>query len=346
MAILRSSPVILIASATRLLLVANYDPVVATKIASSGGVTGTLLGTLIPLLPVYLPIIVVMLIVTRRFLLALAATGSMVLVSPARTSLDAWIDGMRNRWHTLKPWLSGAHKLSQDEISTAITHVIFRLVSDQWPLWIGGTACIFAFASAPKKLHWRNQDEMREMVKKKIEDFKEGWTDKLKVSGYRVTERDRSEWRDRSEEVEWRKPLLDRERRKRLITPIWRALYGIALATIAVPLVGLVMQFYVIPVSGVDPGRIARSVWLPTENITVKTTGGQTKATVGYVLATNDKWFVVLTEKHRTIEYIQADSVTARNVCSVDSPLKGKGSPLVELAGVADAPSPPCPNAP
>lgn len=81
-AALLSPAVILFASATRLLLISNYDTTTATTIASAAGVVGTLLGTVVPLLPPYLPILTILLATARRWTLAGFAGCATVLLSP------------------------------------------------------------------------------------------------------------------------------------------------------------------------------------------------------------------------------------------------------------------------
>lgn len=91
-ALVLSPAVILFASATRLLIVSNYDPSTAVTIAANGGVAGTLLGTLVPLLPPFLPLLAGMLVISRKYSLAAMAAGAMVLISPAYMEVgDAWI---------------------------------------------------------------------------------------------------------------------------------------------------------------------------------------------------------------------------------------------------------------
>lgn len=186
MAILRSSPVILIASATRLLLVANYDPVVATKIASSSGLAGTLLGTLIPLLPVYLPLVVVALIVVRRPWLALIAIGAMILVTPARVPLNQWWQGARIWLLRAWRWVEHPH----GPIWSPLGHGLLVLVHDQWPLWFGGAACVFAVLSAPSRLRHVGGDDLKKQIEQQIKDFSDGWIDRIKVGRGRYTWQD------------------------------------------------------------------------------------------------------------------------------------------------------------
>ena len=69
--------VILIASGTRLLVMANYDTTTATTVAASGGLGETLLGTIVPLLPPFLPAVCVILAIFREwFLLAFAGLST------------------------------------------------------------------------------------------------------------------------------------------------------------------------------------------------------------------------------------------------------------------------------
>jgi hypothetical protein len=131
--------VVIVASAVRLLLVANGNPVVATKIASTGGVVGTLLGTLIPLLPAFLPLIVVGLLVALRWHLAALAIGAMVLVSPAITT---WTQGWCDLWDRLAPAAKAwGHELRhRATFGAGLEHPFLVLVHHPWTLWLGGAA--------------------------------------------------------------------------------------------------------------------------------------------------------------------------------------------------------------
>lgn len=101
-AIALSPAVLLFASATRLLLISNYDTTTATTIATNGGIVGTLLGTVVPLLPPYLPIITILLIVTRQWALAVFAGCATVLLSPAYVDSpgDGWNEALDLANHT------------------------------------------------------------------------------------------------------------------------------------------------------------------------------------------------------------------------------------------------------
>jgi len=82
-ALFLSPIVVLFASAVRLLLISNYDTSTATLMASSGGIIGTLLGTVVPLLPAFLPALLVLVVIFRRWRLAILTGLAVALVSPA-----------------------------------------------------------------------------------------------------------------------------------------------------------------------------------------------------------------------------------------------------------------------
>lgn len=101
-ALLMSPLVVLIAAATRLIVISNGDTTVASSIARAGGVTGSLLGTVIPLLPPYLPLLVLIFVLYRRLVLAAVIAFAALLVSPAYGSAsDGW-----NHVVTIVPRLS------------------------------------------------------------------------------------------------------------------------------------------------------------------------------------------------------------------------------------------------
>ncbi|MGP8001372.1 MAG: hypothetical protein ACLPKI_29210 [Streptosporangiaceae bacterium] len=84
------SPVgLIVISVIRLLIVADYNPVTASAIVSSGGYVDTLLGTIIPLVPIFAPYVALVLLFFNRVIpaiLMLLATAFMAPVVPARAT--------------------------------------------------------------------------------------------------------------------------------------------------------------------------------------------------------------------------------------------------------------------
>jgi hypothetical protein len=328
--LLLSPSVLAIAVATRLLLMANLDPMVAMKIATTGGLVGTLVGTIVPLLPPFLPLFVVWLVIGRRYFLALLAALSTVLISPAKvTALEGW------------------------------RHIYDRgltFFSDQYTqpaLWgVAALAALAALASPPKSLRWVPEEELFKKVDDKVRKHETEDVEivvPIKPPSYETgnihtrfvpkpytaaNPQQRREWRA-GLLLDLRSEALEQRRR----TVKWRAFSVLVVAAVCVPVVGAIAQFYIVPAAGSDPAFIVRRPWVPPEVLSTKSG----RLEVGYVLATADKWFTVLAEKDRTIHYLAADDVTRRAVCTLESEPASNPGPLVRLRGVTGPSSKPCP---
>lgn len=82
------SPVgLLLLSAARLIIVANYNSTTAVTIASSGGYINAFLGSVIPLIPVFAPYFALVLLLFRRFLLSLIVFVFAAFITPTPVSL-------------------------------------------------------------------------------------------------------------------------------------------------------------------------------------------------------------------------------------------------------------------
>ena len=89
------SPIgLIVISVIRLLIVADYNPVTALAIVSSGGYVDTLLGTIIPLVPIFAPYLALVLLFFNRvtlailMLLATAFMSPVVIARPAALALS------------------------------------------------------------------------------------------------------------------------------------------------------------------------------------------------------------------------------------------------------------------
>ncbi|SCG53750.1 Protein of unknown function [Micromonospora echinaurantiaca] len=100
-ALIASPIVILLATATRLIVISNYDTATATTIASTTGAVGTLLGTVIPLLPAFFPVLFLALVLYRKMVLALLAGVATILVSPAYASAPEALESAWQRFVTV-----------------------------------------------------------------------------------------------------------------------------------------------------------------------------------------------------------------------------------------------------
>src|SRR2546430_7870190 len=116
---------VLVISAARLIIVANFNTTTAVTIASSGGFINTLLGTVIPLVPVFMPYFALLLLLTRNFLLSILAFAFSAFITPTSITLTDVIDLVQTDWHNLVIVIS-------DNRRTVIMLVLIVLVV----LWI------------------------------------------------------------------------------------------------------------------------------------------------------------------------------------------------------------------
>src|SRR6185312_9340252 len=96
------SPIgVLLISAGRLIIVANFNTTTAVTIASAGGFINTLLGTVIPLVPVFMPYFALLLLLSRHFLLSILAFAFTAFITPTSITLIDVLDLVQTDWHHL-----------------------------------------------------------------------------------------------------------------------------------------------------------------------------------------------------------------------------------------------------
>jgi hypothetical protein len=96
------SPVgILLISVTRLLIISNYNPVIASAIVSSGGYVNALFGTVIPLVPIFMPYIALALLFFKRVIPGILAFLATALISPIYPSRHAVLQVAKKNWQQL-----------------------------------------------------------------------------------------------------------------------------------------------------------------------------------------------------------------------------------------------------
>jgi hypothetical protein len=84
------SPIgLLLISVIRLLIVADYNPVTASAIVSSGGYVDTLLGTIIPLVPIFAPYLALVLLFFNRVVPAILTLLATAFMSPVVLAVPA-----------------------------------------------------------------------------------------------------------------------------------------------------------------------------------------------------------------------------------------------------------------
>ena len=263
-ALIMSPAVILVLSATRLIVICNYDTTNAATIATSGGVTGTLLGTIVPLLPPYLPAATLVLLMFNRFFLAFVTATATAFVSPAYMTAT-----------------QGFHIAA-----TKLPRLLDFSLNGQWSdLWheAGSKVVIFMAISLTFAVF-----EIRYLF---------------------------SDWSDH--------PVIEGTLR-----------FGGGLIVAAACFFGLlfVQAVYRVPLDLAHGSQVARRPWMPAEEITLN----NGSVVVGYTISSNDGWFLILNDEDRTVQYVAADKITDRHVCTPKRDKVEYRDPLIKLIGAQE----------
>lgn len=100
-ALLLSPAGLLLISATRLLIISDYNPATASAIVSSSGYVNTLLGTIIPLVPIIIPYVTLILLFFNRVIIGILALLTTAFISPTTWSRSAIGSLAAKDWHRI-----------------------------------------------------------------------------------------------------------------------------------------------------------------------------------------------------------------------------------------------------
>lgn len=101
------SPVgLLLISATRLLIISDYNPATASTIVSSGSYIATLLGTVIPLVPIFMPYLALVLLFFNRVIVSVLTFLAAALVSPTPITISGALHLAYEEWQLLLDWVN------------------------------------------------------------------------------------------------------------------------------------------------------------------------------------------------------------------------------------------------
>jgi hypothetical protein len=118
------SPIgLLIVSAARLLIIADYNPTTALGVLSSQSYVNALLGTIVPLVPLFMPYAALLFLVANRVVLGLLALLAAALISPTNRSEVPHM--LSAQWHSA---LGGGFFWHALLVVMAVTFVILLLV--------------------------------------------------------------------------------------------------------------------------------------------------------------------------------------------------------------------------
>jgi hypothetical protein len=291
-ALLASPVVLLLMTATRLVIISNYDTTTAISIASNSGAVNTLLGTAIPLLPPLLPPLFLALVLLRKGVAAVLSGLAMLLVSPAYTDVSSGASEVRARATAFVDWVSTWKQWFETHVES------FRTTTSTLHAGIALYQRIAAtFDLATVLSDWRVQSVVYVFL------------------AVVLARRRAKQWRGLQLGV----PLL-RHRAYYAILPVTMGL--LCFATLAA-----VDEIYYVPRDPKMALVSLRQPWLPAEIFTEESG----KSYVGYALSTKDDWDVILDEPSRTIRLVHAGDMKTRMICQVSGTPVAERLPAIAL---------------
>jgi hypothetical protein len=366
---------LILLAAVRLIVVANYSTTTAVAIASSGGYVNAFLGSVIPLVPIFLPYLALILILAGRFLLGALSLVAAALITPAPISLPAALRLASTDWEQINVLI--AHYGPQGAIcATVILFLLWgyrRNPSTSTNTVVATVSMIIIFLWVLAFVPAETSPVTLRPVALTIAHLT-GNTPALvaEVPGYWIA----TVWaliaacvvvvlmsrprRPGKRPPEGRGVHIGRDDRDRptqaTIKPAnpqrpprpqreWPApdflwMGSVLLSAVAVlVLAPYITSLYPIPNQPSYYAGVVHAMWLPAEKITLK----YGPSRYGYVLASDQDWFTILTVRNRTIAYIHTRNIARRHVCQppvTDQPLPRP--PLVTTLYNRPKPTPRC----
>jgi hypothetical protein len=299
------SPVgLLLISAARLIIVANFNTTTAVTIASTGGFVNTLLGTVIPLVPVFIPYLALVLLLFRRFLLSIMTFAFAAFISPTSVSFAEGFGIAKTYWDRTSTIILG-------HLAWAIPIVLLILVA----FWIynrsfieGVSTVIVIFAAvtlllALPNLHFPMPVQLASSGEHRI-----------LVSATAETSTLSRRWELDVLALSLAYILIRYLAPKTLIGNIdflgW-LLTGVVAVVATIAFLPYVHFIYPVPQSRAYYAEITHDMWLPAERIELDAH----LVYYGYVLSSDSEWFTVLLVNSRVIAYLSAHEVVGQSVC-------------------------------
>lgn len=301
------SPVgLLLISAARLIVVANFNTTTAVTIASSGGFVNTLLGTVIPLIPVFMPYVALLLLLTRHFLLSIMTFIFAAFISP--TSITA-AEGLRVAEAYWNRTVAVFHNYRT--IPLVILIIIFIAVWIYNRSFVEGLSIIVVMVAAltlviaipnpyfPLPVRLASNNEHHLVARVSSGAFGYSGLDILVALGILAI-------------------VFIVYTASTASSPEVGLLDGFSwLLTSVVALIAAIAFFpylhfiYPVPQNRGYYAEAAHSMWLNAERIELDTH----LVYYGYVLTSDDQWFTVLLVNSRLIAYLPANEIVGRSVC-------------------------------
>jgi hypothetical protein len=330
-ALILSPTGIILLSAARLIIVANYNTTTAITIASSGGYINAFLGSVIPLVPVFAPYLALLFLLLRRWLLSVVVFIFAAFITPTATSLLQLQRFAEARWHTLLlgwyktvPAITGTNRID----SVIILAILFALLVR--PLWayhrsvleaaaatafiVVLVALLFTGSSRQLPVNLRLASAGEGKVEHQVLSFTAGYRP-LAIGILLVI------------------LLLAWANR------IFPHILAIVVALVAaVALLPYVYNAYPLPQGRSYYSEVLHELWLPAEKIV--THSGHVY--YGYILTSDPSWDTVLLTSRRIV-YLHEGDVVSRSVCQpVTTAEPNPYPPLIPWLYTKPSPTPAC----
>lgn len=315
-ALILSPAGVLLISAGRLIIVANFNTTTAVTIASTGGFVNTLLGTIIPLVPVFMPYLALLLLLFRRFLLSIMTFIFAAFISPTSITLAEGFDIAKEYWNRTSTVV-----LAHLGIAIPIILIIFVAFWIYNRSFIEGLSTVVVIFAAitllialpnlhlpmPVQLASSSEHHLVLSLTAETSALSRHWMLDLVVLILAFT-------------------LIRYLAPKTLIGGIdrlgWLLTGAVAIAA-TIAFLPYVHYIYPVPKDRLYYAEATHDMWLPAERIELNTH----LVYYGYVLESDNRWVTMLLANSRVITYLSAGSVVRRSVCEPRMPAQPKQYP-------------------
>jgi hypothetical protein len=302
-ALILSPAGLLLISAGRLIIVANFNTTTAVTIASSGGFVNTLLGTVIPLVPVFMPYLALLLLLFRRFLLSIMTFIFAAFISPTSITLAEGFGLARTDWNRTTAVVAN-HRIIAIVIVLAILAALWfynRSFVEGLSVVVVMVAALTLLIAIPIQylslpLGLASSNEHRLVTRAASGAYWYPWREILAALVILA--------------IVFIALTSPRTLSGLVVRFSWLLTSVVAvIATIAFfPYVHFI---YPVPQNHPYYAEVTHTMWLPAERIELKSH----LVYYGYVLSSDTRWFTVLLDNSRVIAYLSAGDVMGRSVC-------------------------------
>jgi hypothetical protein len=331
------SPVgVLLISAGRLIIVANFNTTTAVTIASSGGFVNTLLGSIIPLVPVFIPYLALLLLLFRRFLLSIMTFVFAAFISSTSIRLSDVVSLAKTDWTQLVAKVTD-YRMLVIWIALAIFAAAW-MYNRSFAEGLSIAAAMVVAAALLVALPIAGQPPKLRLASNNVH----------RMVGAAARAAARATGSSRVETIEilvlaavvFLVLMGPRNWREVIGSFSWLLIGAIAVvATLA--LFPYVHYIYPVPQDRNYYEEATHAMWLPSERIVLTTRSVYD----GYVLKADQDWFTVLLVHNRTIVYLRTGEVVSRSVCQPEIRAQPKQyPPLIPWLYNRPSPLPPCPG--